>query len=105
VWVAKAPDRVGTDYTKCLYRQYADATFTKPIPRPADESYLGFLGPVLRAEVGDTITVTFRNACSMPTSMHPHGVFYAKDSEGAQYDDGTSGKDKADDAQSPIRSG
>jgi hephaestin len=30
--------------------------------------------------------------------MHPHGVFYAKSSEGAPYDDGTSGADKADDA-------
>ena len=27
--------------------------------------------------------------------MHPHGVFYDKDSEGAPYDDGTSGADKA----------
>ena len=29
--------------------------------------------------------------------MHPHGVFYNKDSEGAPYEDGTSGADKADD--------
>ena len=68
------------------------------MPRPATESYLGLLGPVIRAEVGDTIRVSFRNNCSFPTSMHPHGVFYTKSSEGAPYDDGTSGADKADDA-------
>ena len=33
--------------------------------------------------------------------MHPHGVFYDKDSEGASYDDGTSGADKEDDAVPP----
>jgi FtsP/CotA-like multicopper oxidase with cupredoxin domain len=33
--------------------------------------------------------------------MHPHGVFYRKDSEGALYDDGTSGTDKEDDAVPP----
>jgi FtsP/CotA-like multicopper oxidase with cupredoxin domain len=47
------------------------------------------LGPVLRAEVGDTIQVTFRNTCSFPTSMHPHGVRYDKASEGASYQGGT----------------
>jgi hephaestin len=33
--------------------------------------------------------------------MHPHGVFYAKDSEGAPYNDGTTGNQKADDAVPP----
>ena len=33
--------------------------------------------------------------------MHPHGVFYKKESEGAQYNDGTTGADKADDAVPP----
>src|SRR5262249_58631916 len=30
--------------------------------------------------------------------VHPHGVFYDKDSEGAPYNDGTTGADKSDDA-------
>jgi FtsP/CotA-like multicopper oxidase with cupredoxin domain len=38
------------------------------------------LGPVIRAQVGDTIKVTFRNNCSFPASIHPHGVFYDKKS-------------------------
>ncbi|HVN10466.1 MAG TPA: multicopper oxidase domain-containing protein [Kineosporiaceae bacterium] len=62
------------------------------------EAYLGFLGPVIRAAVGDTVKVVFRNNCSIPASVHPHGLFYRKDSEGAPYNDRTSGDDKSDDA-------
>jgi FtsP/CotA-like multicopper oxidase with cupredoxin domain len=43
---------------------------------------LGYLGPVLRAEVGDTIKVLFKNNARNPYSMHPHGVFYDKNNEG-----------------------
>jgi FtsP/CotA-like multicopper oxidase with cupredoxin domain len=53
--------------------------------------YLGNLGPVLRAVVGDTIVIHFLNRLEFNTSMHAHGVFYHKDSEGAPYVDGTSG--------------
>ena len=91
VFVGKAPDRIGSRYVKCLYRAYTDATFRTLAPRPPAEAYEGLLGPVLRAEVGDTIEVRFRNTCSFPTSMHPHGVRYDKASEGASYQDGTSG--------------
>ena len=62
-----------------------------------DEEYLGALGPVLRGEVGDTIRVIFKNNATHPYSMHPHGVFYNKDSEGAGYADGDFGADKEDD--------
>jgi hephaestin len=92
------PGRIGPRYLKCLYRAYTDATFARLQQRPAADRYLGLLGPVIRAEVGDTIRVVFRNACPFPTSMHPHGVFYTKDSEGAPYADGTGGKDRSDDA-------
>lgn len=98
VFVARGPGRIGSRYLKCLYRGYTDDTFTSALPRRADDRYLGLLGPVLRAEVGDTIRVVFRNTCPFPTSLHPHGVRYAKDSEGAPYADGTSGPDRADDA-------
>jgi hephaestin len=100
-YVQAGPDRIGSIYTKCLYRGYTDATFTHQIPRPADEQYLGLLGPVIRAQVGDTIKVTFRNRCSFPASIHPHGVLYDKKDEGAPYDDGTTGADKADDSVAP----
>ncbi len=97
-YVKSGPGRIGSKYRKCLYRGYTDGTFSQRLKRPADEQYLGLLGPVIRAEVGDTIKVVFRNECSFPASVHPHGVFYAKNSEGAPYNDGTHGANKADDA-------
>jgi manganese oxidase len=97
-YVKSGPGRIGSRYEKCLYRGYTDASFSQRLKRPADEKYLGLLGPVIRAEVGDTIRVVFRNTCPFPASVHPHGVFYAKNSEGAPYNDGTSGAKKADDA-------
>ncbi len=49
--------RLGAKLIKTLYVEYTDATFRHRKPRPADEEYLGLLGPVLRAEVGDTMKV------------------------------------------------
>src|SRR6202165_3922766 len=92
---------VSTSYVKALYREYTDSTFSTLKPRPAEWEHLGFMGPLIRAEVGDTIRVVFRNNGAHPYSMHPHGVFYDKNSEGATYDDGTSGADKEDDAVPP----
>jgi hephaestin len=72
--------------------------FTQRVPRPAGDAYLGILGPTLHAAVGDTMVVEFRNNTPYPASIHPHGVFYDKDAEGAPYADGTTGADTADDA-------
>lgn len=101
VFVEKGPHRIGTVYRKAIYREYTDATFSQLKPRPAEWATAGILGPIIRAEVGDTIKVIFKNNATRPYSMHPHGVFYDKDSEGAPYDDGTSGADKEDDAVPP----
>lgn len=101
VFVAPGPDRVGRVYTKAVYREYTNATFATKKARTAEEEHLGVLGPTLRAGVGDTIRVIFKNKLDVPASMHPHGVFYDKDSEGAPYADGTSGGDRADDAVAP----
>lgn len=91
-------DRIGKVYLKCVYRGYADDTFTTPTPRPA---WLGILGPVIHAEVGDTIEVVFKNNCRIPVSMHPHGVLYDKASEGAPYDDGVPDSEKPGEAVPP----
>ena len=95
------PRSVSTEYRKVLYREYTDSTFATLKPRPPEWEHLGFLGPLIRGAVGDTIRVVFRNNGHHPYSMHPHGVFYNKDSEGAPYSDGTSGADKADDGVPP----
>ncbi|HET7422297.1 MAG TPA: multicopper oxidase domain-containing protein [Gemmatimonadales bacterium] len=91
------PGSIGHVARKSLYREYTDSSFTTLKPRPAELQYLGFLGPLLRASVGDTIRIVFKNKTRFPASVHPHGVFYNKDSEGAPYADGTSGADQADD--------
>jgi len=101
VWVGSGPDRIGKVYKKALYREYTDSTFTVLKPRPPEWEHLGFLGPLLRAEVGDTIRVVFRNNATFPASVHPHGVFYDKNSEGAPSADDAPGADKADDAVPP----
>ena len=90
------PRPVSTVYKKVLYREYTDSTFRTLKPRPPSWEHLGFLGPLIRAVVGDTIRVVFRNNGHRPYSMHPHGVFYEKSSEGVPYNDGTTGSDKAD---------
>lgn len=100
-WIATGPDRIGSTYRKSLYREYTDETFTELKPRPPEWDHLGILGPLLRGAVGDTIKVVFKNNTPFPASMHPHGVRYEKDSEGAPYPDGTSGDDKADDEVAP----
>jgi len=109
VFVQNGPTRIGHVYRKSLFRGYTDATFTKRIPVPTScpagvkpcDADLGMMGPVIRAVVGDTIKVVFKNNTSLPASIHPHGVFYEKSAEGAPYADGTSGAAKADDAVQP----
>ena len=91
------PHHIGRVAKKAVYREYTDSTFTTLVERPAEWQHLGILGPLIRAEVGDTIRIVFRNNASFPASMHPHGVFYDKDSEGAAYEDGTPAEMRADD--------
>lgn len=102
VFVQRGENRIGSRYRKALYREYTDGTFKALVPRDERWEHLGLLGPLLRANVGDTFEIHFRNNTQRPISMHPHGVFYDKANEGAPYDDGTSNADKADDA---IRAG
>jgi FtsP/CotA-like multicopper oxidase with cupredoxin domain len=104
LYTVPAAHRIGSVYKKALYREYTDSSFSTLKVRPPEEQYLGLLGPVLRGEVGDTIKVVFKNNATKPYGMHPHGVFYQKDSEGADYEDGTSGSDKGDGAVPPGES-
>jgi len=58
-------------------------------PLPASDDIgpnTGIPGPVFRGSVGDTIRVHFRNNDShyrYPHSMHPHGVLYTPENDGA----------------------
>jgi multicopper oxidase len=71
-----------TQWHKTRYIEYADAGFSLRKPQP---DWLGILGPVIRAQVGDTIIVDFLNRSRMPHSIHPHGLRYDKANEGALY--------------------
>lgn len=70
-------------YTKYRYIGYTDGSWSTPLPQP---EWMGILGPQLQAVVGDTIKVNFLNKTDRPLSMHPHGVLYDKDNEGADMD-------------------
>lgn len=71
-----------TKWPKTRYIEYTDATFSVRKPQP---EWLGILGPIIRAEVGDSIEVTFLNRGKVPHSIHPHGLRYDKADEGAFY--------------------
>lgn len=91
-------DPNATTYRKAVYREYTDSSFRTLKPRSDAWVHLGMMGPLIRGEVGDTIKVVFRNHATRPYSVHPHGVFYKKDSEGFAYLDGSSSRDRLDDS-------
>jgi len=101
LFVKTTENTIGSKYKKAIYREYTDGTFATLKQRPASEQHLGILGPLFRAEVGDTIKVVFKNNGSRPYTIHPHGVFYTKANEGAPTNDGTSGEQKRDDRVMP----
>ena len=90
-----------TTYKKAVYHEYTDGTFSALKPRPPEWEHLGILGPLIRAEVGDTIRVFFKNNTKFFCSMHPHGLLYTKDSEGALYSDGAPAEAKKGDGVPP----
>lgn len=97
-FTVSGPHRIGSIYRKVLYREFTDGTFTEEKPHP---KYLGLLGPIIKGEVTDTLNVHFKNMANRSFTMHPHGVFYDKGSEGALYDDHTTGDQKGDDHVPP----
>ena len=72
MFVEQGPTRIGQKFKKAVFREYTDDTFQALKPRPADLAHMGILGPVIRAEVGDTIKIVFRNNSSSAFSLHPH---------------------------------
>lgn len=59
---------IGTRYYKALYHEY-DATFQH---KKARFHWQGNMGPILRAQVGDTIEIHFWNRAKQNFTMHPH---------------------------------
>jgi hypothetical protein len=69
-------------WSKSRFIEYTDDTFTAPKRQP---DWLGILGPVIRAEVGDEVIVDFLNRSHRGHDIHPHGLRYEKSSEGSLY--------------------
>lgn len=87
-------------FQKTRYIEYTDSSFSR---RKAQPEWLGVLGPIIRAEVGDTVIVHFRNqAPSGSYGMHPHGFRYTKDNEGAHYTGVNSGQPPGAGAEVPF---
>uniref|UniRef100_A0A3B5Q450 Coagulation factor V n=1 Tax=Xiphophorus maculatus TaxID=8083 RepID=A0A3B5Q450_XIPMA len=78
-----------TKFTKVVFRGYLDASFSTPDLRGEMDEHLGILGPVIKAEVGQSIMIVFKNNANRPYSLHPNGVFYTKQFEGLSYEDGS----------------
>ncbi|XP_009584342.1 PREDICTED: coagulation factor VIII-like [Fulmarus glacialis] len=85
-------------YRKAVFVEYPNASFAQPKPKPA---WMGLLGPTIRAEVYDTVVITFKNLASRPYNLHAIGVSYWKASEGAGYEDETSEPENEGDRVDP----
>lgn len=74
-------NQIGKHYKKVIYRQYEDETFTKRTENPSIKQS-GILGPVIRAQVRDTLKIVFKNTASRPYSIYPHGVTFSPYEDG-----------------------
>ncbi|KAK0138572.1 Coagulation factor VIII [Merluccius polli] len=63
------------EYKKVVFRAYRDANFLEPVSIGELQEHLGIMGPFIRAEVNDLLTVTFKNKASRPYSFHLQGVY------------------------------
>ncbi|MCI4378417.1 hypothetical protein PGIGA_G00215670 [Pangasianodon gigas] len=88
-------------FKKVLFRSYLDSSFTTPDTRGEVDEHLGIMGPVIKAEVDETIYIVFRNLASRPYSLHANGVSYSKNMEGLNYEDDSPYWYKYDDAVQP----
>ncbi|XP_058898134.1 coagulation factor V isoform X1 [Kogia breviceps] len=68
-------NQIGKHYKKVVYKQYEDASFTKRLENPNIKD--GILGPIIRAQVRDTLKIMFKNMASRSYSIYPHGVTFS----------------------------
>ncbi|KAM9243389.1 coagulation factor V [Dugong dugon] len=69
-------NQIGKLYKKVVYKQYQDESFTKRMENPNVQED-GILGPIIRAQVRDTLKIVFKNMASRPYSIYPHGVTFS----------------------------
>lgn len=66
---------------KTTFRAYAYRAYTPNFGKPLSPASIP--GPLIEANVGETLIVHFRNKTSSPVTMHPHGAFYSNEMDGA----------------------
>uniref|UniRef100_UPI00398F6C85 coagulation factor V n=1 Tax=Pristiophorus japonicus TaxID=55135 RepID=UPI00398F6C85 len=66
-------------YRKVVYKEYHDSGFTNEKVGP---EWRGLLGPTLRAEVGDTLKIHFKNKAAHPFNIRPQGISSGKSADG-----------------------
>ncbi|XP_048968291.1 coagulation factor V isoform X24 [Canis lupus dingo] len=69
-------NQIGKQYKKVVYKQYQDESFTKRLEN-LNIKEDGILGPVIRAQVRDTLKIVFKNMASRVYSIYPHGVTFS----------------------------
>ncbi|XP_035525387.1 coagulation factor VIII isoform X1 [Morone saxatilis] len=63
------------EYKKVVFRAYRDKDFQDPVGRGELQEHLGIMGPFIRTEINDLLTVIFKNKASRPYSFHLQGVY------------------------------
>ncbi|XP_023263153.1 coagulation factor VIII-like [Seriola lalandi dorsalis] len=63
------------EYKKVVFRAYRGEDFLNPISRGEIQHHLGLMGPFIKAEINDLVTVIFKNKASRPYSFHLQGVY------------------------------
>lgn len=63
------------EYKKVVFRAYRDEDFREVVGRGELEIHLGIMGPFIRTEINDVLTVIFKNKASRPYSFHLQGIY------------------------------
>src|SRR3954463_14204622 len=66
---------------KTRFPAYVYRGYTANFARPLNSGKIP--GPLIQANVGETVAVHFQNKLSVPVTMHPHGIFYSEEMDGA----------------------
>jgi hypothetical protein len=90
-YVESGRNAIGSNYSKILFEEYSTSSFDERIYHSVDQQYLGLLGPVIHAVVGDTVVIVFRNNAPIPLSIQPHGLNVSWEMQGVMYGNSSGG--------------
>ena len=66
---------------KTKFEAYAYRAYSPGFAAPLGPATIP--GPLIECETGDTVVVNFQNMLSAPVTIHPHGIFYTQEMDGA----------------------